>query len=252
MNSGLLIDNILKVEARIAEACKRSGRERHEVTLVAVTKGVQLSRIREAVASGLTVLGENRIQEAEEKIKALKKAARHGESPAATCKWHMIGHLQSNKAPKAVELGFDLIESVDSLKLAQALAKKASERGQAQKALLEINIAQEAQKSGLTPGEALEAFQEMRALEGLKIKGLMCMGPQTASPEEMRPYFRKAKEIWKQMNALDIEADTLSMGMSQDFETAIEEGATIVRIGRAVFGDRAPIHERERWIRRAA
>lgn len=242
MKSSLLIDNILKVEARIAEACKRSGRERQEVTLVAVTKGVELERIREAVASGLTVLGENRVQEAEDKIKAL----------GAACKWHMIGHLQSNKAGKAVEMGFDLIESVDSVKLAQALAKKASERGQVQKALLEINIAQEAQKTGLTPEEAVKAFQETRMLTGLKIKGLMCMGPQTASPEEIRPYFRKAQEIWKQMNALDKEVDTLSMGMSQDFETAIEEGATIVRIGKAVFGDRVPVHERERWIRRAA
>lgn len=199
------------------------------MTLIAVSKGFPAETIQEAYKAGLPVFGENRIQEAEEKIKALPNAA----------KWHLIGHLQSNKAPKALELGFDLIQSVDSLKLAETLSRRQSP-GKTQRVLLEINVAEEKQKSGLVPHEAVTVFEQIRKLPGIQVDGLMCMGPAETDPEAMRPYFKRAKSIFEEMKEKDTNIHVLSMGMSQDFEVAIEEGSTMVRVGKAIFGNRVP------------
>jgi pyridoxal phosphate enzyme (YggS family) len=214
--------NIREVQRRIARACERSHRSPGEITLVVVTKEVGISAIRAAFDCGLRDFGENRVQEAEEKIGQLSDLK-------LDVTWHMVGHLQSNKAKTAVEL-FDIIHSVDSVRLAEILSRRAEKT---LPVLLQVNVSGEATKSGFAVNEVGAAVEEIRQLPNLRLVGLMTIAPLVAETEEVRPVFRKLREL---RDSLRLEH--LSMGMTDDFEVAIEEGATMLRIGRAIFGNR--------------
>ena len=201
------------------------------IHLVAVSKTMPAEVVQDAIEAGISDLGENYIQEAKEKINALA---------AYPVTWHFIGHLQSNKARYAVRL-FDLIHSVDSLKLAQELNKYAQKNDKIQAILIQVNVAKEASKSGVYVEDAVQLLKEVSRLENIVVKGLMTMPPYFNAPEKARPFFTALRELRDQikMEAIpNISMDELSMGMTGDFEAAIEEGATIVRIGTAIFGDR--------------
>jgi len=212
--------NLAAVRARIAAAAARAGRDAAAVRLVAVSKTQPAERVRAAVAAGVRDIGENYVQEA-----ATKRAAVGGD-----VRWHLIGHLQRNKAARALEL-FDLIHSVDSVALAEALARHAAARGAPARALVEVNVGGEASKSGVAP-EALPALLERLRDPSLVIEGLMAVPP-PGSPDEVRDHFRRLRALRDAAGLRE-----LSMGMTDDFEVAIEEGATMVRIGRAIFGAR--------------
>ncbi|HLY14425.1 MAG TPA: YggS family pyridoxal phosphate-dependent enzyme [Candidatus Limnocylindrales bacterium] len=220
------------VLARIAAAARRSGREPAAVRLVAVSKTVAVERLRAAVAAGLTVLGENRVQEGEAKRPMVPGAS-----------WELIGPLQSNKARRALET-YDLIESVDSLDLAGRLDRLADDAGVARvrvPVLLQANVDDDPAKAGFAPAELEAALAALLDLPRLRVDGLMTVGRQVDDPEAARPTFRRLRELAARLRTTDprLGAD-LSMGMSADFEVAIEEGATIVRVGRALFGERPP------------
>jgi pyridoxal phosphate enzyme (YggS family) len=214
--------NLRDVNGRIVRACERSHRSPGEITLVVVTKEVGVSAIRAAFDCGIRDFGENRVQEAEDKIAQLSDLR-----PDVT--WHMVGHLQSNKARTAVEL-FDIIHSIDSVRLAEILSRRAEKTFPV---LLQVNVVGEATKSGFVVGEIANAVNEIKKLPNLKVMGLMTIAPLAADPEEVRPVFRKLREL---RDSLGLEH--LSMGMTDDFEVAVEEGATMIRIGRAIFGER--------------
>jgi PLP dependent protein len=220
--------NLAEVNDRIAAAALRVGRIPASVRLIAVSKTVDLDRIRAAVSAGQRWFGENYLQEAREKIAVLGHEVG----------WHLVGHLQSNKAKSAVEL-FDLIHGVDSLKLAQALEKAAAAIGRFQEILLQVNLAGEARKSGVAPEHAAALLEEVRCLPHLKVEGLMTMPPFFPEPEQARPYFRGLRELAERLrDASHLPLRELSMGMSGDYEVAVEEGATLVRVGTAIFGSR--------------
>ena len=214
--------NIQEVTSRIAQACERAGRSADEITLVAITKTVEPSAIRAAFQAGVRQFGENRVQEAKAKLGEL-------ENIKSRSTWHMVGHLQTNKVKTAIEL-FDIIQSVDSLRLAEFLSRHAQETIPI---LLEVNMAGEATKGGFAADEVSQAIKKIGLMPNLEIKGLMTIAPLVRNPEEIRPVFRRLREL---RDSLGLER--LSMGMTDDFEVAIEEGATIVRIGRAIFGER--------------
>jgi len=225
-----IADNLKTVTGRIAAAAERSGRDLSSVDLVVVTKTVGVDMIRQAVAAGALTLGENRIQEAKEKIEKL--------GPIAS--WHLIGRLQSNKARHAVRL-FDLIHSVDSLDLAMEIDKQAAKIGKVQDVLVEVNLSGEASKAGVASEDTLALIKGAARLKNIAIKGLMTMPPFSDSPEDSRPYFKRLRELSDSVareNIPGISMKELSMGMSGDFEVAIEEGATMVRVGTAIFGQR--------------
>ncbi|MCI0748107.1 MAG: YggS family pyridoxal phosphate-dependent enzyme [Verrucomicrobia subdivision 3 bacterium] len=216
------------IRGRIAAAAARAGRSADSVSIVAVTKGQPPEAIRAAVEAGHTVFGENRVQEAKAKI-PLCPGHLH---------WHMIGHLQSNKARDAVHF-FDMVESIDSLSLAVEVNKFADKAAKTLPILLEVNVAGESSKFGYNPNTLLAQLLEINALPKLEIHGLMTVAPWSAEPEKVRPVFRKLREIKEQCEQkLGAPLPYLSMGMSGDFEVAVEEGATIVRIGTALFGPR--------------
>lgn len=217
-------DNFERVRARIRAACERASRKESDVRLVAVSKGQPLSKIQEAVHAGHKLFGENYAQEAAEKQQQL-----------SGLNWHFIGALQSNKV-KLVTGNFMLIHSVDRLKLAEAISEKAAERGIVQDYLIEINVAGEASKSGLSPEELPAFLAKARAWTGARARGLMCMPPPGAAAAS-RPFFQQAKKLLEQWRTEAF--GELSMGTSQDFEVAIEEGATIVRVGTELFGERS-------------
>ncbi|MGD8646035.1 MAG: YggS family pyridoxal phosphate-dependent enzyme [Desulfobacterales bacterium] len=220
-----------QVKKRINDTAGVCKRPMASIRLVAVSKTIPAEVVRDAIEAGILELGENYIQEAKEKINALA---------AFPVTWHFIGHLQSNKAKYAVRL-FDLIHSVDSLKLAQVLNKYAKKIDKIQAILIQVNVAKEASKSGVYVEDTLQLLKEVSRLENIAVKGLMTMPPFFNAPEKARPYFTALRELRDQikMEAIsNISMDELSMGMTGDFETAIEEGATIVRIGTAIFGDR--------------
>ena len=222
--------NLEEIKRRLHEAALSAGRDPAEVRLVAVTKTVKLDRLREAVAAGHTLFGENYVQEAKRKIADL--------GPGLT--WHFIGHLQSNKAKAAVEF-FDLIHSVDRLRLAQTLEQAAARLGKVQNILLQVNLAGEASKSGTAPEAAQDLLHEISQMPHLKVLGLMTMPPWLDDPEQVRPYFRALRELrdrLQSMKLVDGGLPELSMGMTGDFEVAVAEGATLVRIGTAIFGQR--------------
>ncbi len=227
--------NIAETQNRVASAAQRAGRDPSEITLMGVSKTFSVERIREAYAAGLRVFGENRLQEFGVKEDALR------DLPDA--EWHMIGHLQTNKAAKAAEL-FDAVDSLDSVRLAERLNASAESGGKVLPVLVEINVGGEQAKSGL----ASDADELEQILQGaprwsrLRIGGLMTVPPYTEDPEGSRPYFRRLRQIRDDIAARalpEISMDVLSMGMSHDFEVAIEEGATCVRVGTAIFGERA-------------
>jgi pyridoxal phosphate enzyme (YggS family) len=225
-----LADARARVLDRIAEACARVARDPAEVTLVAVSKTVPPERLVAAVDAGLTTLGENRVQEAEAKVPAV---------PGAT--WHLIGPLQSNKARRALAT-FDVIESVDSLELARRLVRHAAESGPAPRPiLLQVNVVADEAKAGFAPAELERDLPDVLALERLEVRGLMTVGRLVASPEDARPTFVALRELRDRLRADRPRlGPELSMGMSDDYPIAVEEGATIVRVGRALFGARPP------------
>jgi pyridoxal phosphate enzyme (YggS family) len=216
--------NIEAVRERIAHACRRVGRSPEDVTLIAITKGIAPPAIIAAFRSGITHFGENRVQEAMGKIKQISGLKLH---PT----WHMVGHLQTNKAKLAVEI-FDMIQSLDSVRLAEVLSQRCSE---VLPVLLEVNVSGEASKGGFSLIDVTPALELISRMLRLEVKGLMTVAPLLADPERVRPVFRKLRSL---RDSLGLEH--LSMGMTDDFEVAIEEGATIVRIGRAIFGERKP------------
>jgi PLP dependent protein len=229
-----ITQNVADVRWRIAAAARRVGRNPPEVTLMAVSKTFAPEHIREAYAAGLRVFGENRVQEFAGKAGAL--------TDLRDAEWHMIGHLQTNKAAKAVEL-FTAVDSVDSLRLAGRLNDSAQQIGKKLGVLIEINVGGEAAKSGMPPEspELMELLQSAPSLEHLEFRGLMTIPPFAEDPQQARPYFRKLRELRDRILARklpNIRMGVLSMGMSHDFEVAIEEGSTGVRIGTAIFGER--------------
>jgi PLP dependent protein len=223
-----LATNIANTRARIRAAAERGGRRADDVLLVAVTKTVDAGRVREAAALGLRTFGENRVQEARDKIPAVSGVS-----------WHLIGSLQRNKAKEAVRL-FDVLESVDSEALADEVSRRAVEQERAVDVLVQVNVAREPQKHGASPEEAAAVVRRTAALPGLRLRGLMTIAPAVSDPDEVRPVFRALRELRENLQrVLGAALPELSMGMSEDFEVAIEEGATMVRIGRAIFADRS-------------
>jgi pyridoxal phosphate enzyme (YggS family) len=223
-----LAANLNQVQHRIAAACARAGRDPTSVTLLAVTKTQRPEVIAEASRHGLSLFGENKVQEAKAKIPLCPGRSR----------WHMIGHLQTNKAREAIDL-FQMIQSVDSLHLALELNKRAEQAAKTLPILLEVNIVGEASKFGYKPSELLQDLVALNRLPRLEIQGLMTIPPWTPIAEKARPIFRKLRELKTHCEQiLGAPLPQLSMGMTGDFEVAIEEGATIVRIGTALFGER--------------
>lgn len=221
-------ENLASIRQRIAAACARAGRDPASVTLLAVSKTHPSEAIREAVAAGQLVFGENKVQEAKAKIPLSPGRAR----------WQFIGHLQSNKVRDAVEL-FEMIQGVDSLPLAREISKRAEQAAKTMPVLLEVNVAGEGSKFGYRPEAMLAELAELNALSRIEIHGLMAIPPYAPVPEKARPYFQRLRELKAQAEArLGVPLPQLSMGMSGDFEIAIEEGATIVRVGTALFGER--------------
>lgn len=219
-----------EVRGRIARAAERAGRDPASVVLVAVVKTVPAERIREAVALGLTDLGENRVQEAEDHIGAIGRGA---------ARWHMVGHLQRNKAGRAVEL-FDRVHGIDSLALAEALSRRAVAAGRRLPVLVEVNVSGEASKFGASPDTVGELLEGVAALPGLTLDGLMTVGAPVGSAGEARPGFARLRALRDAgERALGRKLPELSMGMSGDYEVAVEEGATLVRVGTALFGERS-------------
>jgi pyridoxal phosphate enzyme (YggS family) len=230
-----VVKNLAEVRGRIAAAARRAGRRPEEIALMAVSKTFPPEIIREAYGAGQRLFGENRVQEFNEKAVALQALA--------GAEWHMIGHLQTNKAAKAAEL-FNAVDSVDSLRLAEKLNAAAQKAGKRLPVLIEISVGGEAAKSGVAP-ESPELQQLLGAaprLEALQFRGLMTIPPFTEDPQQARPYFHRLRELRDQIAARHLPAvnlDVLSMGMSHDFEVAIEEGSTCVRVGTAIFGERS-------------
>jgi pyridoxal phosphate enzyme (YggS family) len=222
--------NINKVRQRIVAAAARCNRSPDSVRLLAVTKTVSSLAVEEAIEAGITAFGENYVQEAKEKIAVMGKRV----------EWHMIGYLQTNKAKYAVNL-FDYIHSVDRVELAKEINKRAGLINRKINILIEINISGEKTKSGIEAAHAVKLIKDISILENISVKGLMTMAPYSSNPENSRPYFSELRNLQKiiiKEGFKDIQMDELSMGMTDDFEIAIEEGATIVRIGRAIFGER--------------
>jgi len=223
-------DNLLRVLERMDQAANRAGRDAGEIKLVAVSKTVGGARIREAIEAGVTILGENYVQEAREKIEEIG----HG------IQWHMIGHLQSNKVKYAVTL-FDYIHSIDGISLAREIDRRAEQKGRRVRALVEVNLSGESSKFGIGSEAVMDLIHHVGTLKHISIEGLMIMPPYFDEPEKARPYFIRLREFRDRIQKEGIEGvrmDELSMGMSGDFEAAIEEGATMIRVGTAIFGER--------------
>ncbi len=219
-------ENIERIRELIRAAARRSGRQPEAIRLVAVTKTVDAERIRLAVAHGIREIGENYVQEAAEKLPAL------ADLPITR---HFIGHLQRNKAGRAIQM-FDAIQSIDSLPLAEVLSRRAAAVGRELEVLVEVNVVGDASKAGVAPEAALSLAEQVALLPGLKLTGLMGMGSLAGIPEETRQAFRRLRELFDQLPSSY--RQTLSMGMTGDFEIALEEGSTMVRIGTGIFGQR--------------
>jgi hypothetical protein len=226
-----IAENLEHIRARIAKAAGKAGRDPADVTLVAVSKTVGVDVIRKAIEAGVTIFGESYLQEARTKIPQV----------TAPVRWDFIGHLQRNKVRHAVDL-FEMIHSVDSLTLAQEINLAAGKRGKKARILVEVNVSGERTKSGIDPQGAGSLMQELMSLPHLSVEGLMTMAPYSDDPEDARPCFRALKQLKDALNERHgptLNLKELSMGMSSDFEVAVEEGSTLVRIGTAIFGERA-------------
>ena len=232
----MIQDNLAAITKRISAAAHRAKRSPADITLVAVSKRIPGEKILQAIEFGHYTFGENYIQEALDKIPPIKKC-----QAEKKISFHFIGKLQSNKARKAAEL-FDVIETIDSIKLAKSLEKHLTSLNKSLTVYLQVNIGREEQKSGVLPEDCEQLLQELSQFQHLKIAGLMTMPPYSINPEDVRPYFRELRQLSEKMTTqglLGLHGPVeLSMGMSGDFETAIEEGATVVRIGTAIFGSR--------------
>jgi len=225
---GTVKDNLETINKKIKAAAWKVNRDPQEIKLVAVTKTATLEQIKEAINEGVKIIGENKVQEAKGKYQVL----------TTEVKWHLIGHLQTNKVKYAVEI-FDLIHSVDSIKLAKEIDNRSVQFKKTIDVLIEVNISGEETKYGYNP-EKVEAFlKEISEFSGIRVRGLMTIAPISKNKEEVRPYFRRLRELSERIrdkNIKNIKMDYLSMGMTDDFEIAIEEGANMVRIGRGIFG----------------
>jgi hypothetical protein len=226
---GEIEKNLSRVRERMEHAATKVGRDPREIKLMAVTKTVTVERIQEAIVAGVTIFGENYVQEARSKIEEIGQAG---------IQWHLIGHLQTNKARYAVRL-FDLIHSVDGITVARELDKRAAAEGKIVDCLIEVNLSQENSKFGISKERAPELAHGLKDLQSISLKGLMTMPPYADDPEAARPYFTALRKLKEEIERDGIPLPELSMGMSTDFAVAIEEGATIVRIGRAIFGERS-------------
>lgn len=227
----MIAEDIERVKAVIERSkAKRSAAMSHAVTLIAVTKNHGIDVMREAIDAGIRDIGENRIQESQQKFDVLDREVA----------WHLIGHLQKNKAKYAVQM-FDLIHSVDSVALAQTIDKEAAKRGKIQNVLVQVNLAREESKSGVYEEALQDVLREIDAMEHLRIKGLMCIAPNYDDAERTRPLFRRMYEIFEEIKEYSYQRaniEVLSMGMTHDYHIAIEEGATTVRVGTGIFGAR--------------
>jgi pyridoxal phosphate enzyme (YggS family) len=229
----MIADRVAAVRERIARAAARAGRRPDEIALVAVSKTFPADDVRAAFAAGVREFGENRVQEAEAKIAAAADLRAHG------LRWHLVGHLQSNKARKAAAL-FDRIHSVDDLELGRHLSRIGDELRQVVRVFIEVDLAGEKTKQGLAEAQLLPTLTAWRGLPSLGVDGLMVLPPFEEDAERSRPYFRRLRELRDEALAAGVlQGRGLSMGMSHDFEIAIEEGATLVRVGSAIFGERA-------------
>jgi pyridoxal phosphate enzyme (YggS family) len=233
MDKGQLLNNLKAVYGKMGHAAMKAGREPSEVNLIAVTKNVSIDVIREAVDIGMREFGENRVQEAQGKVKSDELSVK-GER----IRWHLIGHLQKNKARVAVEL-FDLIQSVDSYELAEIISKQAEHINKKQKILIQVKLAEEESKKGISKEDLTLLIEKAVRLKGIKVEGLMTIPPFFDDAEKVRPYFRELRMLRDGIERAGFKLNELSMGMSNDFEVAIEEGATMVRVGTAIFGERS-------------
>jgi pyridoxal phosphate enzyme (YggS family) len=221
-------NNLEIIKEKIKKAALKANRNPEEIKLVAVTKTATIEQIKEAISAGVKIIGENKVQEAKEKYQIL----------TADIEWHLVGHLQSNKVKYAIEI-FDCIHSVDSIKLAQEIDKRSLQFGKITNVLLEVNVSGEETKYGIKPEEVEPFLKEISEFSRIRIRGLMTIAPIAEDKEEVRPYFRKLRELSEEIKSKSIKnvkMDYLSMGMTEDFEVAIEEGANMVRIGRGIFG----------------
>ncbi len=226
----MIKENLKTVEENIRKACERAGRERSEVTLIAVSKTKPVEAVREAMDCGIRVFGENKVQEMKDKAAVIEEPL----------DWHMIGHLQANKVKYLPGLAC-MIHSVDNLKLAQEIEKQAAKHDIVMDVLLEVNMAEEETKFGLSPADVISFAKEIAPFEHINVRGLMTIAPFTDDPESNRVYFKGLRSLKDELNEMDIfghKLVTLSMGMTGDYEVAIEEGATFVRVGTGIFGER--------------
>lgn len=226
----MVAENYKAVEQKVCEACARSGRDRSEVTLIAVSKTKPVEMIREAFDAGADVFGENKVQELCDKYEVLPEELH----------WHLIGHLQRNKVKYVIGKA-ELIHSVDSMRLAEEISKESVKKGTITDILIEVNVAEEESKFGVTVEETENLIRQIAVLPGIHIQGLMTIAPYVTDPEENRPVFRILKKLAvdiKKKNIDNVSMDVLSMGMTGDYEVAVEEGATMVRVGTGIFGER--------------
>ncbi len=230
----MLLENTSVILKRISHAAMRAGRNPEEIKLIAVTKTVKEDTIRKAADIGLRIFGENRVQEAQSKIQSLKE---YFIKCHFNVQWHLIGHLQKNKVKVAVQL-FDLIHTLDSLELAEEINKHAERTNKIQKVLIQVKLSDEETKHGITEEGLSRLLDGIKSLKYIELLGLMTMPPYFQNPEDARPYFRRLREIRDIISKEGYYLPELSMGMSNDFQLAIEEGATLVRIGTAIFGER--------------
>jgi len=229
----MIKENVSSIRQRILKVCSKINQDAGKITIIAVSKGRALEQIKQAVEAGITDIGENRVQEAILKYNNLTPNAQH----LTPIKWHMVGHLQTNKVKDAVRI-FDLIQSVDSVHLAEEIDKQAHKVNKVQDILIEIKTSPEETKSGIKPDEAIKVIPELIRFKNINIKGLMTIAPVVDEPEKTRPYFRLLREFRDTINELritDYGLRILSMGMTDDFEVAIEEGSNMIRLGRAIF-----------------
>ena len=224
----IIKNNLEIINEKIKKAALKASRNPEEIKLVAVTKTATIEQIEEAISAGVEIIGENKVQEAKGKYQIL----------TADIEWHLVGHLQTNKVKYAIEI-FDLIHSVDGIKLAKEIDRRSLQFGMITNVLVEVNISGEETKYGIKPEEVEPFLKEISEFSRIRVKGLMTIAPIVEDKEEVRPYFRKLRELSKEIkkkNIKNVRMDYLSMGMTEDFEVAVEEGANIVRIGRGIFG----------------
>ena len=224
----IIKNNLEIINKKIKKAALRADRNPEEIKLVAVTKTATIEQIEEAIKAGVKIIGESKVQEAKEKYQII----------TADIEWHLVGRLQTNKVKYAVEI-FDCIHSIDSIKLAKEIDKRSLQFGKITNVLVEVNVSGEETKCGIKPEEVEPFLKEISKFSRIRVRGLMTIAPIVEDKEEVRPYFRKLRELSKEIkskNIKNVRMDYLSMGMSEDFEIAIEEGANMVRIGRGIFG----------------